>query len=137
MHARSVRPHKLMKNISNDIRGGIHMFSHIQRSQSVYMFYCQCTYVRVSFQPNPTIKYAECKSRLQVVTKYFHICIPIHIFSYQSYPMTTYCPKLNTHHTHMQACIHSRIKASSPRPHAHFLQSCHSSTYHLTWCRGI
>ena len=38
-------------------------------------------------------------------------------------------PQLNTHHIHMQACIHSRTKANSPRPHAHILQSCHSSSY--------
>ena len=28
--------------------------------------------------------------------------------------MTIYYPQLNTHHTQMQACMHSRIKASSP-----------------------
>ena len=131
MHARSVRPYKLRKNYFYDIHGGIHTFSHIQRSQSGYTFRCQCTCIRVSFQPNPTIKYAECKSGLQVASKYFHICTPIHILPYQSYPMTIYYPQLNTHHTHMQACIHSRTKASSPRPHAHILRSCHLSTYLL------
>ena len=38
-------------------------------------------------------------------------------------------PQLNMHHIHMQACIHSRTKANSPRPYAHILRSCHSSTY--------
>ena len=33
----------------------------------------------------------------------------------------------------MQTCIHSRIKASSPRPHTHFLRSCHyDDDWHLT-----
>ena len=49
--------------------------------------------------------------------------------SVSSYPMTIIYPQLNTHRTHMQACIQSRIKASSPQPHAHILRSCHSSTY--------
>ena len=123
MHARSVHPHKLRKKfVSSGGHGGIHTFSHIQRNQSSYMFRCQCTCIRISFQPKPIMKYAECKS------KYFHICIPIHILPY---PTTRYNlnPQLNTHHIHMQACIHRRTKANSPRPHAHILWSCHSSTY--------
>ena len=34
-------------------------------------------------------------------------------------------PQLNTYHIHMQACIHSRTKANSPRLHAHILRSCY------------
>ena len=44
-------------------------------------------------------------------------------------PENSLYPQLNTHHIHMQACIHSRTKANSPRPHAHILRSCHSLTY--------
>ena len=33
----------------------------------------------------------------------------------------------------MQACMHSRTKANSPRPHAHILRSCHcDDEWHLT-----
>ena len=38
-------------------------------------------------------------------------------------------PQLNMHHIHTQACIHSRTKTNSPRPHALILRSCHSSSY--------
>ena len=44
-------------------------------------------------------------------------------------PDNSVYPQLNTHHIHMQACIHSRTKANSPRPHAHILRPCHSSSY--------
>ena len=44
-------------------------------------------------------------------------------------PDNSLYPQLNTHHIHKQACIHSRTKANSSRPHAHILRSYHSSTY--------
>ena len=44
-------------------------------------------------------------------------------------PDSSLYPQLNMHYIHMQACIHSHTKANSPRPHAHILRSCHSSTY--------
>ena len=44
-------------------------------------------------------------------------------------PDNSVYPQLSTHHIHMQACIHSRTKTISPRPHAHILRSCHLSSY--------
>ena len=44
-------------------------------------------------------------------------------------PDNSIYPQLNTHHIHTQACIHSRTKTNSPRPHAHILRSYHSSSY--------
>ena len=44
-------------------------------------------------------------------------------------PDNSVYPQLNMHHIHMQAFIHNRTKANSPRPHAHILRSCHSLTY--------
>ena len=44
-------------------------------------------------------------------------------------PDNSLYPQLNTHHIHMQACIHSHTKANSPRLPTHILRSCHLSTY--------
>ena len=52
-----------------------------------------------------------------------------YIYFHSKLPDNNLNPQLNTHHIHMQACIHSRTKANSPRPHAHILRSCHSSSY--------
>ena len=84
------------------------------------------------FSPTPQLYMQNVNLGSMLQSKYFHICTPIYILPYQSYPMIVYYPQLNTQHIHMQACIHSCTKASSPRPHAHILRSCRSSTYLLT-----
>ena len=130
MHVCSVRPHKFRKiKTSNGIT-----VAYI--CSLIYNVAIRATHFAVSvpaqefhFNPTPQLYMRNVNLGSMLQSKYFHICIPIHILLYQSYLMTSYHPQLNMHHTHMQACIHNYIKTSSPRPHAHILWSCHSSTY--------